>query len=405
MLPLALFGVLLLVLFRGMASFEVQTWTYNATLFWAPLFKMHPLHGHQLAALAAQITRLTFGLVEAIHIACIEPSGPCPGYGHCDKESMVAEVNARRMAFHSNVEGIIQQLTDNAIQNIALAMLGATAELGSVPRCKALAEGLSFTSSDAQGCVPLVPESMSCARGISEVARASMAELHAAQIAAVSMPVSLADVGMPRPETAVFDVARGLVRAEILASFLLEALGTTNVQDPRVTAELQSGPFVAQVLAADVGDNDGSMSESLLKRVPGLRLLLIGPCELATKARHPARDITGPEARGEGMADALWDRMRPFRNRSVIVCQRSVDAAAFVAPDSLDLVFIDGDHDYGAVREHVRLWRPKLRIGGVLAGHDYNLFFPGTIRAVHEFAFDTRATLTLGPDHMWWFQL
>merc|ERR1711937_1025669 len=107
----------------------------------------------------------------------------------------------------------------------------------------------------------------------------------------------------------------------------------------------------------------------------------------------------------KGMIDALWKRMQPYRNRSVIICQRSVDAAAWIASDSLDLVFIDGDHSYDGIREDFGVWRPKLRIGGILAGHDYSLWFPGVVRAVHEFALSTATRLNLGPDHMWWFHL
>jgi hypothetical protein len=45
--------------------------------------------------------------------------------------------------------------------------------------------------------------------------------------------------------------------------------------------------------------------------------------------------------------------------------------AAEIFPDRcLDLVFIDGDHSYEAVREDIGLWSPKVRRGGILCGHD-----------------------------------
>lgn len=43
-------------------------------------------------------------------------------------------------------------------------------------------------------------------------------------------------------------------------------------------------------------------------------------------------------------------------------------AADFDEP--IDLLFVDGDHDYAAVRRDVRDWAPKIRPGGVLALHD-----------------------------------
>jgi hypothetical protein len=41
-------------------------------------------------------------------------------------------------------------------------------------------------------------------------------------------------------------------------------------------------------------------------------------------------------------------------------------------PDaSLDYVYVDARHDYCGVKEDLEAWWPKLRRGGILAGHDY----------------------------------
>ncbi len=49
---------------------------------------------------------------------------------------------------------------------------------------------------------------------------------------------------------------------------------------------------------------------------------------------------------------------------------RSADAAKTFDDRSLDLVFIDGDHCYAEVMQDIAAWRPKLRSGGILCGHD-----------------------------------
>jgi predicted O-methyltransferase YrrM len=49
----------------------------------------------------------------------------------------------------------------------------------------------------------------------------------------------------------------------------------------------------------------------------------------------------------------------------------SADACSNFADESLDWIFIDADHSYDAVCRDVRLWFPKLKYGGLLAGHDY----------------------------------
>jgi len=53
-------------------------------------------------------------------------------------------------------------------------------------------------------------------------------------------------------------------------------------------------------------------------------------------------------------------------------------------PHAIDLLFIDGNHDYEAVRQDFELWVPKLRDGGVLCLHDACASFPGVERLIGE---------------------
>lgn len=48
----------------------------------------------------------------------------------------------------------------------------------------------------------------------------------------------------------------------------------------------------------------------------------------------------------------------------------SVDAAKKFKDESLDFVFIDAGHEYDAVKEDILAWFPKVKPGGILAGHD-----------------------------------
>lgn len=50
----------------------------------------------------------------------------------------------------------------------------------------------------------------------------------------------------------------------------------------------------------------------------------------------------------------------------------SVEAAASYQDGSLDFVFIDACHEFDAVVEDIRAWRPKMKQGGVMAGDDYS---------------------------------
>lgn len=49
----------------------------------------------------------------------------------------------------------------------------------------------------------------------------------------------------------------------------------------------------------------------------------------------------------------------------------SLSAAKRVLDGSLDFVYIDADHDYQSCRQDIEAWFPKVRHGGIVAGHDY----------------------------------
>ena len=68
----------------------------------------------------------------------------------------------------------------------------------------------------------------------------------------------------------------------------------------------------------------------------------------------------------------------------VVVRQRSREAARLLDPLRFDFIFLDGDHNYQAVVDDIRWWKPMVKPGGLLAGHDYR-DAPGVEQAVLEF--------------------
>jgi len=70
---------------------------------------------------------------------------------------------------------------------------------------------------------------------------------------------------------------------------------------------------------------------------------------------------------------------------------KSEEAAPLFPDKYFDLVFIDAMHDYENVKKDIGLWFPKVKPGGVLAGHDYgNRRQPGVKKAVDEIFTDIK---------------
>jgi predicted O-methyltransferase YrrM len=80
---------------------------------------------------------------------------------------------------------------------------------------------------------------------------------------------------------------------------------------------------------------------------------------------HPAYgDITGLFAKfQENMIDC--ENLR-------VIKMMSLDAAKELAGETFDMVFIDADHSYEAVKADIEAWMPLVISGGLLCGHDYD---------------------------------
>lgn len=73
--------------------------------------------------------------------------------------------------------------------------------------------------------------------------------------------------------------------------------------------------------------------------------------------------------------EPLKAAIRPLRDKS--------ENIAKTFNESIDLLFLDGDHSYEAVKTDTELWLPKIKNGGIIIFHDYG-WAAGVKRAVNE---------------------
>ena len=82
-------------------------------------------------------------------------------------------------------------------------------------------------------------------------------------------------------------------------------------------------------------------------------------------------ELAGPHqfAKTGDVFAEFWKNCGDFDNMEAFKMP-SAEAAAQFEDGSLDMVFVDGDHTKAGVLADLTLWRPKLRSGGLLCGHD-----------------------------------
>jgi predicted O-methyltransferase YrrM len=81
--------------------------------------------------------------------------------------------------------------------------------------------------------------------------------------------------------------------------------------------------------------------------------------------------------------DIFLSRLAIFKNVTQIKSSGN-DAVKQFKDKSIDCVYIDAMHEYKPVIEDIRAWTPKVAIGGVISGHDYDEKHLGVMLAVKE---------------------
>lgn len=136
----------------------------------------------------------------------------------------------------------------------------------------------------------------------------------------------------------------------------------------------------------ELGTHRGEFARVLLSTWPGI-LHCVDPWSVPpgyeAQAAFLRRDVQGASGEAQEARDedfrAARHALADFGSRAQFWRKASAEAAPYFRPGSLDFVYVDADHSQEAVADDLRLWWPRLRAGGVLAGHDF--MCPGPIDA------------------------
>lgn len=122
----------------------------------------------------------------------------------------------------------------------------------------------------------------------------------------------------------------------------------------------------------EIGTDEGEYAEVLLKTIPNLNLDCIDPWKA--------------EAYEKGFQPESFEGQEYFDKRYEITCKRlnkylgqqctlykitSMKALNHFEDNSLDFVYIDGNHDFLNVTQDIHYWTKKVRSGGIVSGHDF----------------------------------
>ncbi len=155
----------------------------------------------------------------------------------------------------------------------------------------------------------------------------------------------------------------------ILKRFNLEDFRNDNlVEVPRINREMFASLLAEMEMnvGCEMGVERGLYSEILCKANPKLHLFSVD----AWTAYQGYRDHVS-QSKLDGFMEETKQRLAPYR--ADVIKGWSVEVVKQFKDESLDFVYVDGNHEFQQVVNDIAEWQKKVRVGGIVAGHDYIL--------------------------------
>ena len=134
------------------------------------------------------------------------------------------------------------------------------------------------------------------------------------------------------------------------------------------------------LVCIEIGVYEGINAKNIFQNLDVKKIYLIDPYETyieTTKKEFPKRVM------GEEFFLATKKRLKGFLHKIEFIKKYSEEAVKMFKDESIDFIYVDGNHGYDFVKKDLELYYPKLKKGGVIAGDDIDL--EDIFRAVSEF--------------------
>jgi predicted O-methyltransferase YrrM len=126
-----------------------------------------------------------------------------------------------------------------------------------------------------------------------------------------------------------------------------------------------AGQVAPNGVYVEIGTHNGDFAVDILDNCAVAKLYCVDPY----KSYAGFDDAINNEPLDEVYA-VTASRLAPYGDKVEILRMTSVEAAQQFANDSVDFVYIDGNHAYAYALQDFEAWFPKLRNGGLMCGDD-----------------------------------
>lgn len=146
------------------------------------------------------------------------------------------------------------------------------------------------------------------------------------------------------------------------------------------------------IIGVEIGVLGGSGTVAMLNRMPNLIVYAVDPwLHIEGKFFEAERD---QDYHDTNFTETL-KRLKEFGDRAIPVRATSEEAFKLLE-GQFDFVWIDGAHDEDNVRWDVQHWKTRIKPGGIIGGHDYQISYIANI------AKEELGEVQTGEDFTWW---
>ena len=141
----------------------------------------------------------------------------------------------------------------------------------------------------------------------------------------------------------------------------------------------EGGVFVE--LGCYKGKSTSFIGVEIHKRKRDINFIAVDSFQGATNSTD-ANEIKAYEGISE-IQESYTYNVAPIGNKIKTIVSLTDEAAQYFEDGSVDVIFVDGGHSYEVVKADILAWLPKMKKGGIMAGHDFNAW-QGVNKAVTE---------------------
>jgi predicted O-methyltransferase YrrM len=141
----------------------------------------------------------------------------------------------------------------------------------------------------------------------------------------------------------------------------------------------EGGVFVE--LGCYKGKSTSFIGVEIHKRKRDINFIAVDSFQGATNSTD-ANEIKAYEGISE-IEESYTYNVSLIGNKIKTIVSLTDEAAKYFNDEEIDVIFVDGGHSYEVVKADILAWLPKMKKGGIMAGHDFNAW-QGVNKAVQE---------------------